>query len=155
MSNPALITAATAIFVVAALLYYQMYAGGSESFENPADAYKGDAIPADLNRAPVIASVSQVQGSAQRPVAVPGSTTAPREALATQKELGELDTQISTWFAGAAQRERERIGALTPDQLQRRVILQGRQADIRTQLGTGLLTDSQRVVAQETLDLRR
>jgi hypothetical protein len=163
MSNPTLITAATAIFVVAALLYYQMYTGGSEgfaisgseSFENPADAYKGDAVPADLNRAPVIASVSQIQGSAQRPVAVPGAINAPREALATQKELGELDTQISTWLAGAAQRERERIGALTPDQLQHRVILQGRQADIRTQLGTGLIVDAQRVIAQETLDLRR
>ena len=169
MSNPTLITAATAIFVVAALLYYQMYDGGSEgfalakrttyggseAFENPADAYKGDAVPADLNRATVIASVSQVQGSAQRPVAVPGAINAPREALATQKELGELDTQISTWLAGAAQRERERIGALTPDQLQHRVVLQGRQADIRTQLGTGLLVDAQRVVAQETLDIRR
>lgn len=154
MSNPTLITAATAIFVVAALLYYQTY-GGSEPFENPAVAYKGDAVPADLNRAPVVASVSQIQGSAQRPVAVPGPVTAPREALATQKELVELDTQISTWLAGAAQRERERIGTLTPDQLQRRVILQGRQADIRTQLGTGLLVDAQRVVAQETLDLRR
>lgn len=155
MSNPTLITAATAIFVVAALLYYQVYGSGSEAFENPADAYKGDAVPADLNRAPVIASVSQIQGSAQRPVAVPGPITAPREALATQKELGELDTQISTWLAGAAQRERERIGALTPDQLQRRIILQGRQADIRTQLGTGLLVDAQRVIAQETLDIRR
>jgi hypothetical protein len=177
MSNPTLITAATAIFVVAAMLYAQMYVGsgggGSEGFavrspngsslqvasategyENPADTYKGDAVPADLNRAPVVASVAQMQGTTQRPVAVPGAITAPREALASQRELGELDTQISTWLAGAAQRERERIGALTPDQLQHRVILQGRQADVRTQLGTGLIMDSQRVVTQETLDLR-
>jgi hypothetical protein len=149
---------------VAALLYFQ---AGKEGFTNgsgpvagrPYGAYDNAdeqyPVPADLNKAPTVGPSNQLPQAAQRPAATPGAGQAPREAMATRKDLHELDNKISAWLDGAAQREQERPGSLTPFQLQRRVMLQARIADVRTQMATGLITDSHRVVAQETLDLRR
>jgi hypothetical protein len=157
MSSTPLIGAAIAVFVVAALLYYQ--STSLEAFANPSTTTGEDKspVPADLNTAPVAAVTQTIPPGTQRPLNVPGpavATTA-KEAPAQRKDLNELDNKISTWLDGATQREGDSPGTLTPEQLQRRVMLQARLADVRTQLGTGMITDSYRVVAQETLDLRR
>ncbi len=144
------IVAAVAVFAVAALLYYQSY-GIAEAFDNQS---KYDNVPADLHRAPVVVGLSQLPSSDQRPMAVPGPLTAPKDAMATRKDLAELEVQIATWLDGAAQRERERPGNLTPEQLQRRVMLTARINDIRNQLGANMITDPYRIVAAETRELR-
>jgi hypothetical protein len=166
MTSHGAIAAAAAVFVVAALLYYQSRPmEGFASIQPPVagrpygaydNADETYPVPADLNQAPrTTVAQTQVPTAAQRPAATPGAGQAPREAMATRKDLNELDVAITTWLDGAAQREKERPGSLTPFQLQRRTMLQGRLADVRTQMTTGLLTDSYRVVAQETTDLRR
>lgn len=161
------IIGAVAIFIVAALLYYQGLWKGTEHFQNQTpvagrwyvadeEGDGGAAVPADLNRAPstIPASHQTVPTSHQRPTAIPGAPTAPREAPAQRKDLYELDTKISTWLAAAAQYESEHPGGLTTEQLQRRVILQGRLASIRNQLGTSQITDTYRQVAGEIDELR-
>lgn len=157
MSSTPLIGAAIAIFIVAALLYYQSMR--PETFANPSTTMGEDKapVPADLNTAPVAAPTQTIPPGTQRPLNVPGPSvaTTAKEAPAQRKDLEELDNKITTWLDGATQREGDSPGTLTPEQLQRRVMLQARLADVRTQLGTGMITDSYRVVAQETLDLRR
>lgn len=166
------IIGAVVLFIVAALLYFQSHAGGAakESFDNPQlptpvagrpyVAGPGDGtdenVPADLNRAPpTIAAASQaVPTSQQRPTTIPGATVAPREAMAQRKDLYELDNKISTWLAAAALYETEHPGGLTNDQLQRRIILQGRLAAVRDQLGNGLIVDTYKQVASEVIELR-
>jgi hypothetical protein len=69
--------------------------------------------------------------------------------------MNELDVHINTWLAAATQRETEFPGSLTPVQTQRRVILQARLANVRNQLGTSVITDSYKLVAQENQDLIR
>jgi hypothetical protein len=172
MASNSMIGAAIVLFVVAALLYIQSRSS-RETFANPLaagnlahspvagrpygaydDADEAYPVPADLNQAPRATPVSAVPKADQRPTGVPGAGTAPKEAMAARKDLYELDSKISSWLDGAAQRDKERPGSLTPEQRQRQVILQARLADVREQLGTGLITDSYRVVAQETRDLR-
>jgi hypothetical protein len=74
--------------------------------------------------------------------------------MAQRKDLYELDNKISTWLAAATLYESEHPGGLTGDQLQRRIILQGRLAAVRDQLGTGLHTDTYKQVAAEIAELR-
>jgi hypothetical protein len=164
------VIAACGIFVVIALLWYQAGATGlSESFrdlppirppmagrrygaagEVNADPY---FTPDDLNKAPLAGPPMAVPTSQTRPMTVPGPGTAPKDALATSKDIEKLDVAITLWLDGASQRENSQPGSLTPDQLQQRVILQGRLRQLRDQLGTGMITDSYKTVAQETQDL--
>jgi hypothetical protein len=158
MSSPTLIVAAIATFVIAALLFYQAQPASSEHFQNLPTDCKADEhhrVPADLNRAPIAVPDSSVPGSTQRPATIPGAPTAPREPLATRKDLQQLDTYILVWLEGASLQERERPGSLTPEQLQRRVILQGRLADLRSQVVNDMITDTYKTVSAETLALRR
>jgi hypothetical protein len=139
------VSAATAIFVVAALLYYQSHIT-PEGFTN---------VPADLNKAPVaVVPNMQVPGSFQRPISIPGAMIAPKEALATIKDLYELDNKITTWLEAASQRERENPLGLTPTQLQRRAMLQGRLAEVRRQEGTGQISDTAAAVNREIMEIR-
>jgi hypothetical protein len=59
------------------------------------------------------------------------------------------------WLDAASQKDREQPGSLTPTQLQRRVMLQARLTDVRDQLGTGLITDTWKRVADELMELRQ
>lgn len=140
-------------FVVAAALWFQ-----SRSAKNEHEGFTN--IPADLNKAPVVlpASLSQnalptatVAGQQQK--GIPGATSAPREALATRKDLMELENKIATWLAAATQYESS-VGLLTPDQNQRRVVLQARLTDVLKQLGTSNITDSHKTVSQEINTIR-
>lgn len=166
------IIGAVVLFIVAALLYFQSHGVGAnkEGFNNPQlptpiagrpyVAGPGDGtdedVPADLNRAapPLPAATQAVPSTGQRPTTIPGAPTAPREAMAQRKDLYELDNKISTWLAAAALYESEHPGGLTAEQLQRRIILQGRLATVRDQLGTGLITDTYKQVAAEVAELR-
>lgn len=173
MSSPAILAATVVVFAVAALLYYQSQEG-SESFSNrsswrpaqtPIAGRRYDPrtqaypVPADLSHAPV----SEPPGSfprpsvvgSQRPDGVPGAGSLPREALAQIRDLRELDSKITVWLAAASQMEREQPGSMTSDQLQRRVMLQARLADVRDQLGTGLIVDTWASVANELRELRQ
>ena len=168
MTNPKIIGAAVLLFVVAAALWYQMTAAsGPEGFANPPVAGRpygavgeladdNTRVPADLNKAPVINPIpnNTVPQSEQRPTAIPGAPNAPKEALATRKDLIELDNKITAWLAAANQLETSHPGSLTPEQLQRRVMLQARLGDIRNQLGTSMITDTYKTVAQEILTVR-
>ena len=165
MSSLSLITAATLLFVVAALLYYQSqsaeaFAGKMTSVVagrpfNPAakDKYK---IPSDLSKAPVSVPQGTMPTSTQKPAGVPGpgSATGSKEALAQIKDLRELDSKITTWLDAATTKDREQPGSLTPKQNQDMVRYQGRLAQIREELGTGLIVDTYKQVAAETLALR-
>lgn len=175
MSSVSLVSAAIVLFVVAALLYYQSqskeaFVGSQKSVQstwkpsdkpiagrlfNPAadDKYK---IPADLSKAPVSVPKGSVPSSSQRPTGTPGTgtTTAPREATAQLKDLRELDSKITTWLDAASTKDREEPGSLTSQQKQDMVQYQGRLAQIREELGTGMITDTYKQVAAETLKLR-
>lgn len=169
MTSPKVIGAAILLFVVAAALWYQ--AGIAEGFSNPPTppvagrpygaigelADDNTRVPADLNKALVINPIpnNTVHTTEQRPTAIPGAPNAPREALATRKDLMELDNKISTWLAAANQLETSHPGSLTPEQRQRRVMLQARLGDIRNQLGTSVITDTYKTVANEILTVRR
>jgi len=117
----------------------------------------GTIVPADLSKAPVTAPSGSVPLGTQRPVATPGAgtTTTPREAMAQLKDLRELDNKLTTWLDAASTKDREQPGSLTPQQNQERVIYQSRLAEIRQELGTGMITDTYKQVAAETLRLRR
>lgn len=171
------------IFIVAALLYYQSsghegftsyakvphfqnsWASWSPTMPpiagrlyDPKSHMVSDPypVPADLAKAPVSQPFGTVPPSQQRPAMTPGPgvTMAPRDAMAQIKDLMELDNKITLWLDAASQRERDTPGSLTPTQLQRRVILQGRLQDVRDQLGTGMITDSWKRVADELKELR-
>lgn len=170
--HPQIISAAVAVFVVAALLWFATRSGDRrEGFAGyPIAPVAGrpygaigeladdsDRVPADLNRAPIVLPhpVNVVPPSGQRPVATPGAPTAPKEAMATRKDLNELDSKILTWLAAATQRETEYPGSLTAVQRQRRIMLQSRHAEVLEQLGTDLITDTYKRVAEEIATLRR
>ena len=165
MSTISIVGAAIAIFIIAALLYYQSKpVEGFTQFPGPVagrpygafnNADENYPVPADLNRAAVAIPTSIIPSAPTRPTGVPGPGHAPKEALATRKDLADLDDKIMVWLDGASQRDAEQPGMLTSEQRQRRVMLQGRLADVRTQFGTGLITDSARLVQQETLELRK
>ena len=183
MTSVTVIGAAVMIFIVAALLFYQShpegfanYPGHVTHFNNAwatwepsmkpiagrlydpsAAANDTYPVPADLGKAPV----SQPQGNIpiphQRPNMTPGTgtTTAPREATAQIKDLHELDNKITLWLDAASIKEREQPGSLTSTQLQRRVMLQGRLRDVRDQMGTGMILDTWKRVADDLRDLRK
>ncbi|NDE16812.1 hypothetical protein EBZ80_17955, partial [bacterium] len=170
--HPQIISAAVAVFVVAALLWFatrghrdrEGFAGypiapvaGRPYGAIGELADDSDRVPADLNRAPIVLPhpVNVVPPSGQRPVATPGAPTAPKEAMAARKDLNELDSKILTWLAAATQRETEYPGSLTPVQRQRRIMLQSRHAEVLEQLGTDLITDTYKRVAEEIASLRR
>ncbi len=151
-----------------ALLWYQAGASSIEHFAPAGGGWQGTLkesddpyfVPADLSRAPIHSSCAgQCKDAMPRPESrpnnVPGPGQAPREAYASSKDMMELDSMIMLWLDGAAQRETLQPGSLTPEQLQERILLQGRLANIRTQIGTGAITDSYKSVAAETLKLRR
>ena len=150
------------IFIVAALLFYQSHPEGFLNYPIAGRPYNPMAhdtypVPADLSKAPVSQPQGIIPVSQQRPNMTPGpgTTTAPREAMAQLKDLHELDNKIMLWLDAASQKEREQPGSLTPTQLQRRVILQGRLRDVRDQLGTGMITDTWKQVADELRGLRK
>ena len=162
MASVQLISAAVAIFVVAAALWYQ--SKKPEHFANPPVAgrwYNPQAdekwpVPGDLNKAPVAAPqmTTTVPPAGQRPTGVPGAPTSTRDAMASKRDLYELNDKIRTWLAAATLRETEFPGSLTPHQLQRGAILQGRLANVDQQLNTDLITDTHAVVAHEISTLR-
>lgn len=170
MSNLTVIGAAIAVFLIAALLYYQSHA---EGFANPplesptagrwfnptpGEPPMGDSrwpVPADLNKAPVTYSLRDLPTAQPRPAAIPSAGQAPKSALATRRDLFELDAQINIWLSGIDQRERELKGALSAEQGQRRIILQGRLSEVRSQIATGLITDTYHQVRDETTQLQR
>jgi hypothetical protein len=170
------------IFIVAALLFYQSHAaegfinypGTVQKLENawatwnPSkppiagrlyDPNTNDPypVPADLIKAPISQPYGSIPLSQQRPNMTPGTgtTTAPKEAMAQIKDLRELDNKITLWLDAASQKEREQPGSLTSHQLQRRVMLQARLSDVRDQMGTGMITDSWKRVADELMELRK
>ncbi len=173
------------MFIVAALLFYQSHAaegfanypGTVRHFTNawaswrptqtpiagrlydPNSTMVNDTypVPADLAKAPVSQPFGSIPLSQQRPNMTPGpgTTTAPREAMAQIKDLRELDNKITLWLDAASQKEREQPGSLTPIQLQRRVMLQVRLQDVRDQMGTGMITDTWKSVADELMGLRK
>jgi len=180
MSSIAIIGAAVTVFIVAALLFYQSNAAeafANAEVKNLQNAWAGwspqlppiagrlydPASPAnetypglaDLSKAPVTVPPGSIQLSQQRSEGTPGTRSTPRTALAQQKDLAELASKITLWLEAAGQRESERPGSLTGEQMQRRVILQGRRADLNTQMETGMITDSYATVASELMDLRK
>jgi len=124
---------------------------------NPAITNDVYPVPADLSKSPISAPHGSIPLSQQRPNLTPGTgtTTAPREAMAQIKDLHELDNKITLWLEAASQKEREQPGSLTSMQLQRRVMLQGRLQDVRDQMGTGMIIDTWKRVADELKELRR
>ena len=117
-------------------------------------------VPADLNHPPseqtISASTNTIPLSQQRPLGVPGggTQTMPREALAQMKDLHELENKISTWLDAAGLKEREQPGSLTGAQIQERILLMARLRDVRDQIGSGIVLDTWKRVADETLKLR-
>jgi hypothetical protein len=163
MASIQIISAAVIVFIVAAALWYQSQTP-VEHFASPPVAgrwYNPKAdqmwpVPADLNKATVTAPqmTATVPPAGQRPAGVPGAPTSPRDAMATRRDLSELNDKIRTWLAAATLRESEYPGSLTPKQLQRRAILQARLVNVDQQLNSDLITDTHAVVAQEITSLR-
>ena len=178
MSSTAVIGAAVTVFIVAALLFYQHHAATDGFMNYPSHTWTSWSpseppvagrlydpakpthdtfpVPADLSKAPVAQVQGSIPHSNQRPHMTPGTgtSTAPREAMAQTKDLHELDSKIMLWLDAASQKEREQPGSLTGEQLQRRVMLQGRLRDVRDQMGTGMITDTWRRVADDLKQLR-
>jgi hypothetical protein len=134
-----------AVFVISAILFY-LHPHRSEGFES--------SVPADLNRAPIAAPNLSVPSSFQRPTGIPGPASTPRLAIATPKELQNLDGDIMVWLDAAGQLEREHPTALTPLQRQQRVLYQSRIRSLREQLGTGKIEDTSAQINKEMLELR-
>lgn len=165
--------AAIAVFVIAALLFWQAQQQGmTEGFASgrPLPPLAGRPygavgevkdtedpyfVPADLGKAPVATYISAIPSSNTRPNTVPGPSTAPRDAPAAAKDLQELDMRITLWLEAMSQYENDHPGFVTPDQKHQRVIYQARLGTIREQLGTGMITDTAKVVAQEIADVRQ
>lgn len=178
MSSVQLIGLGIFVFVITALLYFQSrtqepFADLNRATWNPSkppvagrpynpspDSKDYSQVPADLNRdrAPYSAPTGSgsIPLSQQRPSMIPGggTQTMPREALAQIKDLRELDSKITTWLDAASQKERDQPGSLTSAQRQERIMLMARLRSIRDQVGTGLITDTWKRVADETLNLR-
>ena len=155
MSSLPVIATTVVIFIVAALLYFQSHPpegfrsgpiAGRQYDPNEKEFYM---VPADLSKALVAYPSGSIPVPQQRPPTIPGPGSAPREATAQLKDLRELDNKIMLWLDAASQKEREQVGSMTSDQLQSRVMLQARLADVREQLGTGIITDTWRKVADE------
>lgn len=117
-------------------------------------------VPPDLNRAPVSKPGAFPPGALPKaadnqPQGVPGAPPSTRQTMAQSKDLSELDSKIMTWLAAASQREHDKPGSLTAQQLEQRIILQARLEDIRQQLGLNKITDNYVTVADEIKALRR
>jgi hypothetical protein len=117
-------------------------------------------VPPDLNRAPVSKPGAYPPGALpttadNKQPNTPGLPPNSRQTMAQSKDLSELDSKIMTWLEAASQREHEKPGSLTPQQLGHRIILQARLEDIRQQLGTNNITDNYLTVINETKALRR
>jgi len=176
MSSVQLIGLGMFVFVITALLYFQSrtqepFADLNRATWNPSkppvagrpynplpDSKDYSNVPADLNKAPYSApsGSGSIPLSQQRPSMIPGggTQTMPREALAQIKDLRELDSKITTWLDAASQKERDQPGSLTSAQRQERIMLMARLRSIRDQVGTGMITDTWKRVADETLNLR-
>ena len=161
MTTMSMIAATVAVFIVAALLYYQSTVEGFVPAPVAGRRYNPDPrdpspyhVPADLSRATVSRQIGTFPLPVQRPDMTPGAPT-PREAMAQLRDLRELDSKIMVWLDAASQKDREQPGSLTSAQLQRRVMLQARLTDVRDQLGTGLITDTWKRVADELMELRQ
>jgi hypothetical protein len=155
---------AIAIFVIAALLYWQAGQQGMEHFMNPAPPSAGlprpdvnpNSVPADLNKAPPVGtSTGNAPSSLQRPVGVPGAGVAPPSAMATRQQLMDLENRLQVWLDSAAQLDNEEPGLLTSAQRQDMLRYQGRLADVRSQLGTGAITDFAIQVRKEMEELKQ
>ena len=171
MASTAVLGAAVAVFIIAALLFWQSQQQGlAEGYRNlpplagrpygavgeVKDTEDPYFVPGDLAKAPVANSAAaSVPTATSRPNTVPGPAAAPRDLPATQKDLQELDMRITLWLEAADQLENEHPGMLTPEQKHQRVIYQARIASLRDQLGTGMITDTSRVISQEIADMRR
>lgn len=155
MSSPTLIGAAIAIFVIAALLYLQSQREGHSPNEGFSDM-DFEEVPADLNQAPISKPVSVIPpASGPRPPTIPGSTAQiAKDALATRHELAELDNKLMTWLDAASQREVMNPSALTPEQREKRILYQARTSAVRQQLGTGIIVDKSKDVAEQIMTLR-
>ena len=160
MSVP-VVTAAIAIFVIAALLYYQSPHG--EGFANPVAGrfYNSmnaepdyDKVPHDLDKAPMPGYTTQIPQSLQRPIMVPGAGVAPADAPASIKELRDLDNEIDIWVQSANMYERDNPGSLSFEQIDKRAELLNHQTDIKTQIASGKVTMSHKAAAQELMTLR-
>jgi len=161
MSSTSVIGAAVLLFIVAAFLYYQRRS--VEAFEakgpvagrqyNP-DATDNYKIPADLSTAPKANPPGTFPQIQQRSNGIPG-TGMQREALAQTKDLRELNDLILTWLYAATTKDIEQPGSLTHKQRQRMLELQGRHEVVLEELGTGMITDTYKQVADETLKLRK
>ena len=158
MTTMSIIAATVVVFIVAALLYYQSTVEGFVSAPVAGRRYNPDPspynVPADLSRATVSRQIGTFPLPVQRPDMTPGAPT-PREAMAQLRDLRELDSKIMVWLDAASQKDREQPGSLTTAQLQRRVMLQARLTDVRDQLGTGLITDTWKRVADDLMELRQ
>jgi hypothetical protein len=162
MASVQLISAAAIVFIVAAALWYQ--STSTEHFANPPVAgrwYNPVAeekwpVPGDLNKAPVATphTVATVPPAGQRPTGIPGAPTSSRDAMASRRDLFELNDKIRTWLAAATLRETEYPDSLTPQQLKRRALLQARLTSVNQQLNTDLITDTHAVVSHERSTLR-
>ncbi len=131
------------MFLISALMFYHHQLN-----------YEGFEVPADLNRAPIAIPNLAVPTSSQRPTGVPGPSAAPRKAIATPKELRNLDADLMVWLDAASQLEREHPSDLSLAQKQQRVLYQARVRSLREQLGTGKIEDTTEQVNRETLELR-
>lgn len=117
-------------------------------------------VPPDLNRAPVSKPGAFPPGALPTaadnlPQGVPGAPPSTRQTMAQSKDLSELDSKIMTWLEAASQKENDKPGSLTAQQLEQRIILQARLEDIRQQLGFNKITDNYKTVADEIVALRR
>jgi hypothetical protein len=167
MASTAVLGATVALFVIAALLFWQSQQQGLEGYRNlppiagrpygtGAETEDPYFVPADLAKAPIASSAAaSVPTATARPNTVPGPAAAPRDLPATQKDLQELDMRMTVWLEASDQLENEHPGMLTPEQKHQRVIYMARTASLRDQLGTGMITDTSRLVADEIADMRR
>jgi len=136
-TTPGHIVAAILFLIISALLFYQ---SSHEPFAN---------VPADLNFAPLAKPTTLIPSGTQRPTGLGGPGAPP---TVSRKDLDELNNQLMIWINGASQREDAH--GLTDEQRQRTVLLQGRLADVRTQLATGNVTISPANVRKEIETLR-
>jgi hypothetical protein len=164
MNSIGVVTAAIALFVIAALLYYQAGQQGMEHFMNPAPPSAGlprpdvtqNNVPADLNKAPPAGtSTGNAPSTLQRPIGVPGAGVAPPTAMATREQMMDLENRLEVWLDAAAQLDNEQPGLLSAAQRQDMLRYQGRLADIRSQLGTGSITDFAIQVRKEQEELKQ
>jgi hypothetical protein len=143
--NLYLICGVIAVFVISALMFYH--------HQNQYEGFEVE-VPADLNKAPIASPNLAIPTSSQRPTGVPGPSAAPRKAIATPKELRNLDEDLMIWLDAASQLEREHPSDLSIAQKQQRVLYQARVRSIREQLGSGKIEDTSEQVNREVLELR-